>query len=218
MRLNAFSKTGFTRIAIAFALLLFSRAASADVVKVRIDDVIHPLVVERIDWALTEAERSHADALLIELTTPGGLLPSMESIVQRLLAAKVPTIIYVTPAGGAASSAGFFILEAADVAAMAPGTNTGAAHPVWGSGQIMDPIMKEKLENYVSALLRSYTSKRGRNVDVAETAVRQSKDFTAEEAMEKHLIDYIARDENDLFRQMEGKTITRFDGSKTTFH
>ena len=218
MRLTVFSKTVFTRIAITFALFFLSRAASADVVKISIDDAIHPLVVERIDWALTEAERSHADAFLIQLRTPGGLMSSMESIVQRLLAAKVPTIIYVTPAGSDASSAGFFILEAADVAAMAPGTNTGAAHPVWGGGQIMDPLMKEKLENYASALLRSYTTKRGRNVEVAETAVRQSKDFTAEEAMAQRLIDYIARDEDDLFRQLEGKTITRFDGSKTTLH
>jgi membrane-bound serine protease (ClpP class) len=218
MHLNIFSKTGFTRIVIAFALFFLSRSASADVLKIEIDDAIHPLIVERIDWALTEAERTQADALLIQLRTPGGLMSSMESIVQRLLAAKIPIIIYVAPAGSDASSAGFFILEAADIAAMAPGTNTGAAHPVWGSGQIMDPVMKEKLENYASALLRSYTTKRGRNVEVAESAVRQSKDFTAEEALEQHLVDYIARDENDLFRQMEGKTITRFDGSKTTFH
>jgi membrane-bound serine protease (ClpP class) len=218
MRHHVFSKTGFTRIVIALALLFAVRPASADVVKIVVDDVIHPLVAERIDWALTEAERTQADALLIELRTPGGLMSSMEAIIQRLLAAKVPTIIYVTPAGSDASSAGFFILEAADVAAMAPATNTGAAHPVWGSGQAMDPVMKEKMENYASALLRSYTTKRGRNVEVAESAVRQSKDFTAEEALAQHLIDNIARDENDLFRQLEGKTITRLDGSKTTLH
>jgi membrane-bound serine protease (ClpP class) len=101
---------------------------------------------------------------------------------------------------------------------MAPGTNTGAAHPVWGDGRTMDPIMKEKLENYAASLLRSYTGKRGRNVEVAETAVRQSKDFTADEAIAQHLVDYIAADEIDLFRQLEGKTITRFDGSKTVLH
>jgi membrane-bound serine protease (ClpP class) len=101
---------------------------------------------------------------------------------------------------------------------MAPGTNTGAAHPVWGDGHTMDPIMKEKIENYAASLLRSYTGKRGRNVEVAETAVRQSKDFTAEEALAQHLVDYIATDENALFHQLEGKTITRFDGSKTVLH
>jgi membrane-bound serine protease (ClpP class) len=218
MRLNLFSKIGFSRIAITFALLFAWRAASADVLKIVVDDTIHPLVVERFDRAIQEAENTRADALLIELRTPGGLMSSMESIIQKLLAAKVPTIIYVSPAGSDASSAGFFILEAADVAAMAPGTNTGAAHPVWGGGQTMDPIMKEKVENYAASLLRSYTGKHGRNVEVAETAVRQSKSFTADEAIAQHLVDFIARDENDLFRQLEGKTITRFDGSKAVLH
>jgi membrane-bound serine protease (ClpP class) len=218
MRHNFLSKVSFPRIAIALALFFASHAASADVLKIVVDDTIHPLVAQRFDWAIQEAERTHADALLVELRTPGGLMSSMEDIIQKLLAAKVPTIIYVTPAGADASSAGFYILEAADIAAMAPGTNTGAAHPVWGDGHTMDPIMKEKLENYASSLLRSYTGKRGRNVEVAESAVRQSKDFTAEEALTQHLVDYIAKDESDLFRQLEGKTITRFDGSKTVLH
>ena len=218
MRPKFLSQTGLFRIAIVFALLLASRVASADVLKIVVNDTIHRVVAERIDWAVQEAERTNADALLIELRTPGGLMSSMETIIQKLLAAKVPTIIYVTPAGSDASSAGFFILEAADVAAMAPGTNTGAAHPVWGDGHTMDPIMKEKIENYAASLLRSYTGKRGRNVAVAETAVRQSKDFTAEEALAQHLVDYIATDENALFHQLEGKTIMRFDGSKTVLH
>jgi membrane-bound serine protease (ClpP class) len=215
---NLFLKLGVFRIAILFALCFVSRGASADVLKIVVNDTIHPLIAERFDWAIQEAERTHADALLVELRTPGGLMSSMEEIIQKLLAAKVPTIIYVTPAGSDASSAGFFILEAADVAAMAPSTNTGAAHPVWGDGRTMDPIMKEKLENYAASLLRSYTGKRGRNVSVAETAVRESKSFTADEAIAQHLVDYIATDDNDLFRQLEGKTITRFDGSKTVLH
>lgn len=218
MNFHLFSKIGIVKMAIIFALLFAYRSASADVVKIVVDDTINPLVVERVDRALQEAERTHADALLIELRTPGGLMSSMEAIIQKLLAAKVPTIIYVSPAGSDASSAGFFILEAADVAAMAPGTNTGAAHPVWGNGQAMEPVMKEKIENYAASLLRSYTGKRGRNVEVAETAVRQSKSFTADEAIAQHLVDYIAKDENDLFRQLEGKTITHFDGSKTVLH
>jgi membrane-bound serine protease (ClpP class) len=218
MRFHLLSKIGVSKIAIAFAMFLAARGASADVLKIVVDDTIHPLVVERIDRAIQEAESTHADALLIELRTPGGLMSSMETIIQKLLAAKISTIIYVTPAGSDASSAGFFILEAADVAAMAPGTNTGAAHPVWGGGQAMEPVMKEKVENYAASLLRSYIGKHGRNAEVAETAVRQSKSFTADEAMAQHLVDYIARDENDLFRQLEGKTITRFDGSKTVLH
>jgi membrane-bound serine protease (ClpP class) len=218
MHLNIFSKTTFARIVIALALLFASHAASAEVLKIVVSDTIHPLTAEYFDRAIQEAQRTHADALLIELNTPGGMMISMEEIVQKLLAASVPTIIYVTPAGGSASSAGFFILEAADVAAMAPGTNTGTAHPVMGSGAVMDPVMKEKMENYGASLMRSYTTKRGRNTDVAETAVRNSKTFTAEEALAQHLVEFIATDEGDLLRQLEGKTVTRFDGSKVVLH
>ena len=216
--MRLFFNISFSRIAIIAALLLASRAASADVLKIVVDDTIHPLVVENLDRAIHEAESTHADALLVELRTPGGLMISMQEIVQKILASPVPVIVYVTPAGSDASSAGFFILESADIAAMTPGTSTGAAHPVLGSGAIMDPVMKEKMENYAASLMRSYTGKRGRNVEVAESAVRQSKSFTAEEALAQHLIDYIAKDENDLLRQIDGKTITRFDGSKATLH
>ncbi len=209
--------TSSAKLAAILAICLGSLAASADVLKIVVDDTIHPLITERIDRAIQEAQRTHAPALLIELRTPGGLLSSMQDIVQKILASPVPVIIYVTPAGSTAASAGFFILEAADVAAMAPGTNTGAAHPVLG-GAIMDPVMKEKLENFAAAMMRSYSAKRGRNVEVAESAIRQSKSFTAEEALSQHLIDYMAKDEDDLFRQLDGKTITRFDGSKTVLH
>jgi membrane-bound serine protease (ClpP class) len=199
-------------------ILLVPSAASADVVKVVVDSVIHPLSAEYVDRAVQEAERTHADAVLIEIRTPGGLMTSMEDIVHKVLDSKVPVIIYVSPSGKGASSAGFFILEAADIAAMAPGTNTGAAHPVRGDGQIMDPVMKDKVENYAASLMRSYVSKRGRNVEVAESAVRQSKSFTADEALSQHLIDYIAKDQDDLFKQIDGKSVTRFDGSRAVLH
>jgi membrane-bound serine protease (ClpP class) len=101
---------------------------------------------------------------------------------------------------------------------MAPGTNTGAAHPILGGGEKMDPVLKEKMENDIAAFLRSYSSKRGRNVEVAESAVRQSKSFSADEALSQHLIDYIAPDENDLFKQLDGKTIKHFDGSSAVLH
>src|SRR5258708_24472762 len=182
------------KIAITLALFLAARIGSAEVLKIVVDDTIHPLIVEHIDRAIQEAQRTHADALLIELRTPGGLLSSMQDIVTKILASPVPVIIYVTPAGSDASSAGFYILESADVAAMAPGTNTGIAHPVV-PGTIMDPVMKEKLENFAAALIRSYTGKRGRNAEAAESAVRQSKAFTADEALAQHLIEYIAPDE-----------------------
>jgi membrane-bound serine protease (ClpP class) len=223
MRHHLFSKfgfssdLGFTRIAIVLALIFVSRAASADVLKIVVDDAIHPIITERIARAIDEANRIHADAVLIELRTPGGLVSETMEITHEILSSPVPVIVYVTPAGNRAASAGFYILESADVAAMAPGTNTGAAHPVL-AGTTMDPVMKEKLENDAAAHLRSYSGKRGRNVEVAESAVRQSKSFSADEALSLHLIDYIAKDQDDLFRQLEGKTITRFDGTKTVLH
>jgi membrane-bound serine protease (ClpP class) len=213
-----FRQAGIFRIAMLFALLFAAHAASADVVKIVVDDTINPITAEYVDRAIQEAQRTHADALLLELNTPGGIMGSMERIIQRILASPVPVIVYVSPAGSDAGSAGFFILESADIAAMAPGTHAGAAHPVRGDGVTMDPVMKEKLENYASSLLRSYVGKRGRNVEVAESAMKESKAFTAEESLEKNLINYIAKDENDLFAQLEGKTITRFDGSKTVLH
>ena len=215
---NLYFKTGISRIVIIFALLLTSCAASADVVKIVVDDTINPVTAEYVDRAIQEAQRTHADALLLELNTPGGIMGSMERIIQKILASPVPVIVYVSPAGSDAGSAGFFILEAADIAAMAPGTHAGAAHPVRGDGVIMDPVMKEKLENYASSLLRSYVGKRGRNVAVAESAMKESKAFTAEECLDKNLINYIAKDEKDLFAQLEGKAVTRFDGSKTILH
>ncbi len=215
---NLYFKTGVSRIAIVFALLFTARAASADAVKIVVDDTINPITAEYVDRAIQEAQRTHADVLLVELNTPGGIMGPMERIIQKILASPVPVIVYVSPAGSDAGSAGFFILEAADIAAMAPGTHAGAAHPVRGDGVIMDPVMKEKMENYASSLLRSYVGKRGRNVEVAESAMKESKAFTADEALDKNLINYIAKDEKDLFAQLEGKPVTRFDGSKTVLH
>lgn len=211
----------FSKIAIALAVCASFRPARADVLKIVVDDTIQPVAAEYIGRAIQEAQRSHADALLIEMNTPGGLMDSMREIIQKILGSAVPVIIYVTPSGGRAASAGFFILESADVAAMAPGTNAGAAHPVLGSPATgttvpMDPVMKDKLENDAAALMRSFVVKRGRNLEAAESAVRQSKSFSADEALAQHLIDYIAKDERDLLRQLDGKPITRLDGSKTT--
>jgi membrane-bound serine protease (ClpP class) len=215
---RVFFSIGLLRIAIAAALLAAPHVASADVLKVVVDGTINPISAEHVERSIQEAERIHADALLMEMNTPGGIMGPMEQIIQKVLASPVPVIIYVTPAGSDAGSAGFFILEAADVAAMAPGTHAGAAHPVRGDGVAMDPVMKEKAENYATSLLRSYVGKRGRNAAVAETAIRESKAFTADEALEKNLINYIAKNQTDLFAQLEGKTITRFDGSKTVLH
>ncbi|HUK17541.1 MAG TPA: nodulation protein NfeD [Bryobacteraceae bacterium] len=205
---------------LAFILLslLLTAAASAQVLKIVVDDTIHPITAEYISRALVEADRDHDQAVLLELSTPGGLLDSTRDIIARILASPVPVIIYVAPSGSRAASAGFFILESADVAAMAPGTNTGAAHPVSLFGGKMDDVMKEKVENDSAAFMRSFVSKRGRNVEVAESAVRQSKSFTDQEALKQNLIDYIAPSEQDLFRQMEGKPVKRFNGQTVTLN
>ncbi|PYV99302.1 MAG: serine protease [Acidobacteria bacterium] len=197
-------------------LSVFSSLSSAEVLKIVVNDTIHPITDEYVGRAIAEAERNKDEALLIELNTPGGLLESTRHIIEKILASQVPIIIYVTPSGSRAASAGFFLLESADVAAMAPGTNTGAAHPVTIGGGKMDDIMKTKIENDSAALMRSVASKRSRNVDVAESAVRQSKSFTDQEALSQKLIDYVASSEEDLLKQMQGKTVKRFNGQSVT--
>ena len=200
------------------AVLGVSIPSSAEILKIVVNDTIHPITDEYIGRALAEAARNKDQALLIELNTPGGLLDSTRDIIEKILASPVPVIIYVTPSGSRAASAGFFILESADVAAMAPGTNTGAAHPVTLGGGKMDDVMKEKMENDAAALMRSVVSKRGRNVEVAESTVRQSKSFTDQEALSEKLIDYVATNEQDLLKQMQGKTVKRFDGKTVTLN
>jgi membrane-bound serine protease (ClpP class) len=200
-------------------LAMFAVAASAraDVLRVVVDGTINPISDEYVERGIEQAGKQHAQAVLIEIRTPGGLVDSTRNIISKILASPVPVIVYVYPTGSRSASAGFYILESADVAAMAPGTNTGAAHPVL-MGTTMDPIMKEKVENDSAAFMRSFVAKRGRNVEVAESAVRQSKSFTDQEALQQHLIDYIAKDESDLFKQMDGRSVTRFDGQKITLH
>jgi membrane-bound serine protease (ClpP class) len=203
---------------IGLLLLCFAVPSSAEVLKIVINDTIHPITDEYIGRALEEAQRNKDQALLIEINTPGGLLESTRDIIEKILAAPVPVIVYVTPGGSRAASAGFFILESGDVAAMAPGTNTGAAHPVTIGGGKVDDVMKEKMENDAAALMRSVAAKRGRNVGIAESAVRQSKSFTEQEALSDKLIDYVATSEVDLFKQMQGKTVKRFDGQTVTLN
>ncbi len=204
-----------------FVLLLAALAGApalhAQVLRIQIDGAIQPIVEEYIGRTINLAARKHADAVLIELRTPGGLVDSTHGIIEKMLASPVPVIVYVSPSGARAASAGFYILEAADVAAMAPGTNTGAAHPVMITGK-MDEVMKAKVENDAAAFLRSFVTKRGRNAELAETAVRESKSWTDQEALSQHLIDVVASSDQDLFRQLQGKTITRFNGDKVTLN
>ena len=184
----------------------------AQVFKIVVDDTIQAATAERIERALDQAAVQKAEAVLIELDTPGGVMGSMDEIMQKVIASPVPVIIYVTPSGSRAASAGFFILESADVAAMAPGTHTGAAHPVGPFGSDIKGAMADKVLNDASAMMRSIVSKRDRNVAVAESAVRESKSFTESEALSQKLIDYVATDEQDLFRQISAHPIKRFDG------
>jgi membrane-bound serine protease (ClpP class) len=209
--------TLFRILLLALAAIALRAPAQADVVRVVVDGTINPISDEYIERGIDQAGAQHAQAVLIEIRTPGGLVDSTRSIISKMLASSVPVIVYVYPSGSRSASAGFYILEAADIAAMAPGTNTGAAHPVL-MGTTMDPVMKEKVENDSAAFMRSFVAKRGRNVGVAESAVRQSKSFTDQEALQQHLIDYVAKDISDLLKQIDGKTITRFDGQKTTLH
>lgn len=199
-----------------FAALAFAAPSShaQGVVKITIDGPIHPIAEEYLARALDHAEKTNAAAVLVVLRTPGGLVTSTRGMVEKILASKAPVIVYVAPSGAQAASAGFFLLQAADVAAMSPGSNAGAAHPVTVGGDKIDEAMKGKMVNDAAAFMRSYVSKRGRNTELAESAVRESKSWTDQEALKQNLIDVVANDERDLFRQLEGREVTRFNGNK----
>jgi membrane-bound serine protease (ClpP class) len=202
---------------IVLAAMILAPCAWAEVLRVVVDDTIQPVTAEYIGRALDAAATNHDDAVLIEINTPGGLVDSTREIIEKLSSSAVPVIVYVTPAGARAGSAGIFILEAADIAAMAPGTNAGAAHPVTLFGK-PDETMMKKMENDAAALMRSVAGKHGRNVELAESAVRESKSFTEQEALDKKLIEYIASNEEDLFRQISGKSFKRFNGATVTLN
>ena len=180
-------------------------------------DTVQPVSEAYLAHDLDQAAAAHASAAVIQLDTPGGLITSMRAMVSKILASPVPVIVWVGPTGARAGSAGFFLLESADIAAMAPGTEAGAAHPVV-EGAKLDDTMKMKLENDTAAFLRSYTSRRGRNPQAAEDAVRQSKSYTEKEAKDLGLIDVIATDLPALLNGIDGREITRFDGTKLALH
>jgi membrane-bound serine protease (ClpP class) len=199
---------------------LWSQAAPARqplVEKFVLDDTIQPVSAGQLDRAIARANAKGAAALLIEMNTPGGLVDSMRTMAGAILSSRVPVIVYVAPAGARAGSAGFFILESADVAAMAPGTNAGAAHVVFEFGK-PDATMTQKVENDAEAFLRSYVAKRGRNVDAALAAVQSSHSYTAEEALAQHLIDLTASSDTQLIAALNGREITRLDGTKEVLH
>ena len=174
----------------AFLLLLLAvPSAAGTVVEIRLNEIVHSISAEYLIAGLQHAEDINADAVLIWINTPGGLETSMREMVDHITASKVPVIVYVAPTGGRAASAGFFILLAADVAVMAPGTTTGASSPVAYGGGDIDETLKKKITNDAAAYLRSYASKRNRNPALAELAVTEAKSFTDQEALEGKLID-----------------------------
>jgi membrane-bound serine protease (ClpP class) len=209
----------------ALAMLSLFPSASADehasnpvVLELKIDGEVEPILATYIDEGITDATNRHASLVLITMDTPGGLSDSMKDIIQHILASQVPVAVYVYPTGARGASAGFFILLSADIAAMGPGTHTGAASPIIGVGGYpvtIDETLRRKIMNDAQAFLRSFAEKRGRNPKLAETAVTDAKAFTEKEALDGKLIDFIANSEDDLLRQLNGREITRFDGSKT---
>ncbi|MGH9448139.1 MAG: NfeD family protein, partial [Terriglobia bacterium] len=188
------------------------------VLQINLSGIIEPITAQYVERGIAYANRLHASAVLLELSTPGGLGTSMRGIIKSIVNSKVPVITYVYPSGSRAASAGFFILLSGDVAVMAPGTNTGAAHPVMMSGADIGKTEAAKVENDAAAYIRSIAQQRGRNVKMAEAGVRQSKSYTDEEALQGHLIDAIEASPQDIFKRFDGKTIKRFNGSETTLH
>ncbi len=199
------------------ALTAQAAATAPKIIAVNVDGVVHPITAEIVAGAIAQAKQQNAVLVLIRLNTPGGLMDAMEKTIQEILASPIPVATYVGPSGGRAASAGFFLLESGDVAAMAPSTRTGAAHPVAMTGE-MDSVMAQKVENDAAAGLRSLCLKRGRNADLAETTVRQSKSYTEWEAHDQHLIDLVEPGEPQLLADLDGRTVKRIDGRMETLH
>src|SRR5438093_3513188 len=199
---------------------LISRPAEAVIARIDLNGVIDPITAEFVVKSIDRAEAESAEFLLIRLQTPGGFGMSMEEIIGRMLNSKVPVVVYVTPSGAKAASAGFFILLAADVAVMAPGTNTGAAHPLMAIGGF--PVdggeaaktLTQKITSNATAFLRSIASKRKRNVTEAEKGVVESKSFTDTEALEKGLTDMVAKDEPELLGKLDNRKVRLFSGTE----
>lgn len=209
-----------------FSILIMLPMATADqpsaaplVVELRLNGEVEPILATYISEGLADAARRHAALVLITMDTPGGLSDSMTNMIHHILESPVPVAVYVAPSGARGASAGFFILLSADIAAMAPGTRTGAASPIISIGGFtpnIDETLRKKITNDGKAFLRSFTEKRGRNPTLAETAVSDARAFTEKEALDGKLIDLLANSPEDLLRQLEGRTVTRFDGAKIT--
>ena len=215
--------SSYNKIAVRTKIFLFlsflaPALAVASVLKITVAAPIHPVTSEYVVKALEKADREGADLVVLTLNTPGGLDTSMRQIIEKIVNAKTPVAAFVGPSGARSASAGFFIALACDIFAMAPGTNTGAAHPVGISftGQPMDKTMEEKVTNDAASFIRTLAEKRGRNVRLAEDAVRKSLSYTEKEALDGGLIDLVVKTEEELIDRCDGKVLKRFDGSTLT--
>ena len=222
---DSFSPRGLLlAVLCGFALFWLFPSASADehaskpiILELGLDGEVEPILATYIDEGIADATKRNASLILITMDTPGGLSDSMKDIIQHILNSPIPVAVYVSPTSSRGASAGFFILLSADIAAMAPATHTGAASPLIGVGAYpvaIDETLRRKITNDATAFLRSFADKRGRNPSLAETAVTDARAFTEKEALDGKLIDLIANSEEDLLRQLDGRQITRFDGSK----
>lgn len=210
----------------AVAVLLLLPSVVADehsgsplVLELNLNGEVEPILATYIDEGLAAAAQRHAALVLITMDTPGGLSDSMKDMIQHILVSSVPVAVFVEPTGARGASAGFYILLSADVAAMAPGTHAGAASPVLAIGGYVpqiDEVLRKKINQDSMAFLRSFTERRERNPVLAEKAITESKAFTEKEMLDAKMIDLIANSEDDLLRQLDGRTITRFDGTKAT--
>jgi len=187
------------------------------VLELSLDGEVEPILATYIDEGLADAAKRHAALVLITMDTPGGLSDSMKDMIEHILASPVPVAVFVSPTGGRGASAGFYILLSADIAAMAPGTHAGAASPIIAIGgfpQQIDEVFRRKINQDAMAFLRSFTERRGRNPELAEKAITESKAFTEKEALDGKMIDLIVNSPDDLLRQLDGRTIKRFDGTQ----
>ena len=205
----------------ALGFISLASTASAEtqagplVLELKLDGAVEPILATYVDEGLADAAKRNAALVLITMDTPGGLSDSMTDIIHHILDSPVPIAVFIAPDGARGASAGFFILLSADVAAMAPGTHTGASTPILMPGMFnmpVDEVLRRKLNNDATAFLRSFTEKRGRNPKLAETAVTEARAFTAKEALDAHLIDLIVADRDELLRTLNGREITRFNG------
>jgi membrane-bound serine protease (ClpP class) len=225
-RFRFLTSLSFLGVLLAAGIFLFLPSATGDeqpagpfVLELRLDGEVEPILATYIDEGLADAARRHASLVLITMDTPGGLSDSMKNMIQHILPSPVPVAVYVSPTGARGASAGFYILLSADIAAMAPGTHAGAASPVLSIGGYVpqiDDVLRKKINQDAMAFLRSFTERRGRNPALAEKAITDSTAYTEKEALDGKLIDLIANSTDDLLRQLDGRTITRFDGTKMT--